>query len=248
MKKGIGIYCTVCSNELAISLATLGEASRSSSVSKIIILLTDSLFESTYQLSNKITLCMRNFGKGYDTSIEEGGYDQVSARNYTLDFLDTEDIDWVMMHDADDIYDPDFYDFILETHSYNDAVTCSCFTFRDINTLCVPQRKELAFNGSIFHDPHTRIWKKSLNLRYEKSKGVEGYFVNHSRHCGVVFPETTMFGFTDRPWHFHLHALLNKRHSKKIFEYPIVNIEPPVSVKEFLERNLQAFNLSQIRT
>lgn len=240
-ENGIGIYCTVCSSELCISLATLEQALYSEAIKKIIILVTDSIFDGVYGLSDKISIHFRNFGKGYNISLTDGGYDQISARNYALDLLDAEKIQWVMMHDADDFYEHTFFDFIIKNHTNDDAITCSCFSMIDKKTLGVPPSKLFIADGMNIYDPHTRIWKKSLNLRYEKSKGIEKYFSNHSRHCGVKFPHSTIFGFTDKPWHFHLHAIFNKRNSHEIKNFALCDVKIPYSLRKFIEINEHVF-------
>ena len=101
------------SQELELALATLHFAESSPYVSDIVILVTDSDYSSRIRLTNKITLYSECFGSGYSKSIEDGGYDQISARNYLIEKLEKTDAHWLMMHDADDIYHTDFY---LSTH------------------------------------------------------------------------------------------------------------------------------------
>lgn len=147
-----------------------------------------------------------------------------------------------MMHDADDIYLHDYYNFISGECMAADAVTCSCFSLRPGPEICIPQEKIRYIQGKILYDPHTRIWKKNLNLRYDKSDGVEKYFVNHSRHCGVIFPEDMNIISTDGIYHFHLHALLNKRHSKKISAYSHQCILLPESIDHYLKKTIGFFH------
>lgn len=236
--KGVGLYCTVCSEELAIALATLSHSVKSKCVRCIVIILTDALYECEFQLNDKMLLFTRNYGKGFDISIEHGGYDQISARNFSLDVLEKySDSDWVMQHDADDLYVSECYEYIVNKCEHYDALACSCFTLKDINTLCAaPGKKRSAHSGKYLYNPHIRIWKKHYRFRYEKSKEIGKYFHNHSRHCGISFPGSMNIGIIDQAWHFHLHALLDKRHSKEIKEYPFVNIEIPQEIKSFLQK------------
>lgn len=183
-----GIYTTVSSNQLSLALATLGYAASSEYVSDIIILVTGKKGEKPKKLSDKITLYCGDFGSGYDHSLEDGGYNQIAARNYLLDRFENTEAEWLLMHDADDLYDTRLYDFIATQCFFADAVTCPCFTLKGKSELSVPGDRKVKILGEVIHDPHTRIWRKSLCLRYQKSPGIEQYFANSSRHCGVLFP------------------------------------------------------------
>lgn len=238
----IGIYCTVRSKEFDLALSALNYAALSEHVFSIAILITDAAPEKPRKLSKKITLYRYDYGSGYSISIENGGYDQIAARNFLLEKLSETDVDWLMLHDADDIYLHDYYDFISSECVSADAVTCSCFSLRPGPEICIPQEKKRHIQGKILYDPHTRIWRKNLNLRYDKSDGVEKHYKNHSRHCGVIFPENINVISTDGLYHFHLHALLNKRHSEKISTYSHQCILLPESIDCYLKNNNKLFS------
>ncbi|WP_404680840.1 hypothetical protein [Raoultella terrigena] len=238
----IGIYCTVRNSEFSLALAALNYAALSEYVFNIAILITDIDPDKPRKLSNKITLYSYDFGSGYSVSVENGGYDQIAARNFLLEKLSDTDVDWLMMHDADDIYLHDYYCFVSNECMTADAVTCSCFSLRPGPEICIPQEKGRYIRGKTLYDPHTRIWKRNLNLRYDKSEGVEKYFANYSRHCGVMFPEGINIISTDGVYHFHLHALLNKRHSEKISAYSRQCILLPESIDHYLKKNSQLFS------
>ncbi|CAI0846062.1 hypothetical protein [Serratia quinivorans] len=242
----IGIYCTVSTKEFPLAMATLHFAETSDYVSNIVVLITDGAQSDIKKITEKITVYTENFGAGYSISIENGGYNQISARNFLIEKLENTESEWLMMHDADDLYDLDFYRFISEECMNFDAVTCSCFSLRwayggEIE-LSVPILKSIhLMNGHKFHDPHTRVWKKALNLRYEKSSGIENHFSNHSRHCGVIFPFDFKVACTDSAYHFHLHALLNKRHSGKINDFTRIDYILSVQIRYFIEINNEFF-------
>ena len=238
----IGIYCTVSSRELHIALATLHFAEVCEHVFNIAILITDGEPVNPRNISEKITVYSRDFGAGYDLSIADGGYDQIAARNFLIDILSDTDADWLMMHDADDVYLYEFYRFISEECNAVDAVTCSCITVRPGPELCVPQAKKQHVQGRTLYDPHTRFWKKKLGLRFKKSEGVEQHFVNHSRHCGVFFPRELHILSIDGLYHFHLHALFNKRHSDKIANYARLDCIFPENIGHFLKTNSWLFS------
>lgn len=240
----IGIYCTVSKDEFELALATLNFAGLSDYVFKIAVLITDVRPEMPKKLTEKITVYSQDFGAGYNLAVATGGYDQIAARNFLIEKLNVTEVDWLMMHDADDLYDPDYYRYISEQCGMADAVTCSCFSLRPGPEICVPMGKARNINGRTLYDPHTRIWKKNLGLKYEKSVGIEKIFANHSRHCGVKFSEHMNIFSTDGLYHFHLHGLLNKRHSKKISTYSSHNCILPESIGCFLKKNNWLFSSS----
>ncbi|MDU4840047.1 MAG: glycosyltransferase family A protein [Leclercia adecarboxylata] len=223
-------------------MATLHFAELSEYVFSIAILITDGEEDEPRYISDKIIIYSRNFGAGYNLAIVNGGYDQIAARNYLMDKLSDTDVDWLMMHDADDVYHHEYYRYISERCIEADAVTCSCFTVRFGPEICVPQLKKKYVKGTVLYDPHTRIWKKNLGLRFKKSEGVEKHFVNHSRHCGVVFPNEINILCIDGLYHFHLHALFNKRHSEKIANYIRLDCLLPETIDSFLKTNSGIFS------
>lgn len=237
----IGIYCTVNKREFSLALATLNFSAISDYVFKIAILITDGEPEMPRRMTEKITVYSDNFGAGYSKSIASGGYDQIAARNFLIEKLAATDIDWLLMHDADDLYDLSYYRYISEECREVDAVTCSCFSLRSGPEMCVPLEKTRHILGTTLYDPHTRIWKKSLGLKYKKSVGIEKHFANHSRHCGVIFPDGVNISYTGGLYHFHLHALLSKRHSEKISAYSVHNCILPESIGCFLDENKRFF-------
>ncbi|MDH1089276.1 hypothetical protein N5C79_22565 [Pantoea brenneri] len=238
----IGIYCTVSIKEFSVAMATLRFAELSDIVHCIVILITDISFSKPRKTSKKITVYSMNLGSGYDVSVRNGGYDQISARNFLIDRLSDTEADWIMLHDADDIYHLDYYLYVSETFMNTDAITCSCFSVNPGFNLCSPPSKTKQVDGKILYNPHTRIWRKDKDLRYEKTAGIEYYFTNHTRHCGVIFPKSMNISIADGLYHFHLHALLNKRHSSKILNYPALKLNIPREVKNHLEINKEVFS------
>lgn len=234
--KGFGLYCTVSKDELHIALSTLTHAAKSEFVKCIVIVVTDSSCQTFSSINDKTYVICRNYGKGYNVSIELGGYDQISARNSALDFLEiSPDVEWVMQHDADDLYQLECYERIISEYENFDAIACSCFTFKDKQTVCAPASKcQMQSTGKFIYDPHIRIWKKKMGLRFEKSPDIEKHFSNTSRHCGVKLPDKTKVAITEQPWHFHLHALLGKRHSEKIALYPVIQENIPDEIASFI--------------
>ncbi|QDX29352.1 hypothetical protein [Dickeya poaceiphila] len=217
----IGIYCTVSSDELQLALHTLSIAACSEYVSHILILITDRETVDRKLLSlnflgssvDKLIIACGDYGSGYEISLSDGGYDQVSARNDALEMIYKKDVDWVMQHDADDIYDSAFYAKICKDCGAYEAVMTECYTLNSLSSYVVNSKLLKNIYGRTLINPHIRVWKKKLGLKYKRSALVSKTYANETRHCGVEFPDRMNLLLVKKPSHYHLHRLLNKRHS-----------------------------------
>lgn len=239
----IGIYCTVSSDELQLALKTLSIAAKSEYVTDIIILITDrEEFDSNSislgflgENAKKINIFNGNYGYGYETSIEEGGYDQISARNDALRLIYSKKVDWVMQHDADDIYDLSFYKKICLDCSKQQAVMTECYTLNSYSSYIASSSLIKNLHGRKLLNPHIRVWKKELGIEFKKSKFVSDSHVNVTRHCGVEFPNKMKLIIIKKPSHYHLHRLLNKRNSSNLDKGETHEILLNDDVKEYLK-------------
>ncbi|BEH99995.1 glycosyltransferase [Edwardsiella ictaluri] len=234
---GVGIICTTCSEELAIALATISNSINSRYVLCAIIVVTDISYDSEFILNDKIIIYTRNYGRGFDISVTDGGYDQVSARNFAIQAIEQRgDIEWILQHDADDFYAVNGYEYIVNHFYKYDAVVCSCFTVKNNPyDICSAKNKVYQLNeGVVLYDPHVRIWRRSLCVRYIESESVRCFFKNTTRHCGICFPHNISVGVNASIWHFHLHALLNKRHTEKIQRYDSIKKNIPKELITFI--------------
>jgi len=239
----VGIFCTVSSNELLLAFKTLSFAARSEFVSNILILITDNgninqnyaFLESSECFSHKFEVKCGNYGSGYETSIRDGGYDQISARNAALDILYKKDVDWVMQHDADDVYDLSFYEKICTDYAEHQAVMTECYTLNSTSSYIVNSKMYKDMYGKKLINPHIRVWKKELNLKFHKSKLVSDKYANETRHCGVEFPDGMKLILIKKPSHYHLHRLLNKRHSNFLDKGNAHEINLEVELEEKLK-------------
>ncbi|MBK0099636.1 hypothetical protein IBT49_26955 [Erwinia sp. S63] len=241
--KSIGIYCTVSSDELQLALKTLSIAAKSKFVTDIIILITDIdefdsnaiSFDLFRENTEKINIFNGNYGYGYETSIQDGGYDQISARNDALRIIYSKKVDWIMQHDADDIYDLDFYEKVCLACSKQQAIMTECYTLNSFSTYVVNGKLLKNIYGQTLLNPHIRIWKRELALEFKKSRITPSFYVNETRHCGVEFPDGMKFIIIKKPSHYHLHRLLNKRHSSILDKGETHEIKLNDDIKEHLK-------------
>ena len=215
----IAIWCTVASEEYELVEFTLDNAVSHPAVRRIFLVVTGpdkpDQFGYLSRRNAKFREVYRAFGSGYDLSLEEGGYDQVSARNFALELAEECDSDWLMQYDADDYYDERIFDAVSRLHDVADSIACSCHTLVSERSYWYVERLRRRFGPLTLLNPHTRIWKRSLRLRFEPSTRAVVAFRNATRHCGVRFPPPDQCRAIalDDVYHFHLHCLLGKRYS-----------------------------------
>ena len=59
--------------------------------------------------------------------------------------------------------------------------------------------------------------------------------INETRHCGVEFPNEMKLIIIKKPSHFHLHRLLNKRHSSNLDKGETREIQLNDDIEEHLK-------------
>jgi hypothetical protein len=216
------IWCTTSTEEYPLIEHTLTRTAASPHVQQAIIVATGNTKPANfgrYETSNpKFREFHKNFGEGFDRAIDDGGYDQVAARNFALDRVEETDAGWAVQIDADEIYEPIIFRMLQDVPDDISAVTGSYYTLLSESTYWFEPRKQRMFKSGLVYDPHTSFWRMSLGLRYERSPNVEEKFVNFSRHCGVRFnriPDVKIAAVT-QPYYFHLHCLLGKRHTSRM--------------------------------
>ena len=153
----------------------------------------------------KVLHCGRDFGYGFDKQPEQGGYDEINARQTALKIARGENHFWSLIVDADEIYHPGF-DRVLDVAEGqgSNAVCVECWP------LVTPQRyvynREAVFDidNLRLHDPHVRAISKLTEVTYTPSPQ-HWRFANRTQHCrpDSIAKTHTAPGF----YHFHV-----KRH------------------------------------
>ena len=196
-------------------------------------------FGSLSELSTKYVEIHRPFGDGYDLSEDEGGYDQISARNFGLEVARETGGDYLLQFDADDFYDEALFDFMESMPAATSALALSCITLTEEG--CWKQglkkTRKLA-NNHVLVDPHIRCFRSSLNVRYERSVKADT-LTNKSRHCHFSLPiESSIVAIQDYFLHFHLHVLLGKRYVMERSD----SVDLPCAIPPSLEECLTAIS------
>lgn len=215
----IGLWCTVSQQEYPLLAYTMKGLIEHAAVRFALIVHTGAQQPSCTgmltALSSKVWEVHRDFGQGYLRSLEQGGYDQISARNYALQLMENSGVDWLLQFDADDFYDPEFLSIVAGLDERYDAVHCPCYTLTSATDYWYEPILERTVGGIRLLNPHIRAWRLSLKKRFEPCLNSIKRYRNITRHCGVSFSEHPYWRFfivRDR-YHFHLHCVLGKRHA-----------------------------------
>lgn len=157
----------------------------------------------------KLVHFSHDFGYGFDRQPEHGGFDEVAARNYLLDALDTLDGTCTILCDGDDIYHPNtvrVVDLLARNNKLAGMLECWHFT---------TPNQYLFFPGSVFryqdtsprlHDPHIRILRHDCRMRWQlnPNTALRETWANRTMHC---VPELRNWSTVLRvPGLFHLHT------------------------------------------
>ncbi len=187
-------------------------------VTSIVILHTDLKQPAYYaNLENtlwKVKEFWQSFGSGFDKPVEQGGFDEIAARNRAIELAEAAGSDWIIQCDSDEFYTADANSGLVEaTEKNKQAVRWSCWhLFNPTYSIFDPASIHY-YDGQLFHDPHIRAWKPELRLRYQANPNTDflSNFINKSMHCVNLLPEWQTL---NQPgiFHLHIHDLIgNKR-------------------------------------
>lgn len=181
------------------------------------------------------------FGQGWDKSTDDGGFNEVSARNFAIQMAETFGTEWLLQCDPDEFYTPrlseimeysDSFDsvFFSCTHMINDE-KCVEYPFRQIKLREVP-----------IHDPHLRLWRarRGVKFAYNKDPSVAG-MINKSMHCNpepwLGFPNRTLV--FNEVCHIHLHDYVKEKRTIPDEEEKRVIVEIPEGFRKIRNELLQ---------
>ena len=215
----VGIWCVVSEAEYSLLHYTMRNLLEHDALHVALIVHTGTRRPHNYgalaSRFSKVQEIHHDFGESYSRSLGEGGYDQLSARNYSLQMIESAGVEWLLQFDADDYYDPELVSIVARLDESYDAVICPCYTLTSESRHWYEPRLEKTVRGKRVLDPHTRICRSSLKKRFELCPNASKLYNNITRHCGVSFASHPYWHFlvVEGPYHFHLHCLLGKRHA-----------------------------------
>jgi hypothetical protein len=217
----VGVWCTISAAEYPLLTHTLRPLLEHERVTAGVIVHTGSkphadfgFLASTFE---KVEEIHRDFGQGFNKSIEDGGYDQYSARNFALEAIEKKGVEWLLQFDADEYFDPAIISIVAALDHRYDAVCCSYYTLLSETEYWYEPRLEKTIRGTRLFHPHTLIWRTALGKRCAICPTSAKLHKNITRHCSVSFEQHPYWRILllDEWMHFHLHCLLGKEHSEQ---------------------------------
>lgn len=210
----IGAYIAVASSEIQYLDITLTPLIDSDYVNSIYILVTDGgRLPSQYSAIEKISMVSIDYGSGYDLSIENGGYNQIEARNHCLEQIyGNASIEWIMQVDADE-YVTKEYILDIAKNMHQDVVIPQYITPLRNNKIWFDSKIKRRYESTGIIDPHIVCWRCSLGKYYIECQNSAKHLSNTSRHCSIDLEETSKIAIS-KCHVYHLHCLFGKRNTK----------------------------------
>lgn len=231
----IALWCTVASAEAWLLPYTLAAHLDHPAVSRLVVVYTSAHppaeFGVLARLSPKSVEVHKPFGSGFDKSLADGGYDQLSARNYAISLVEESGADWMFQLDADEFVHPQLLTEIAMLGHQFDAVCMSYYTLCSATSYWQAPLHRRSVNGVELHHPRILAWRRSLLRRCEPCPASLKNHVNTTRHASVSFAHHPLWKIY--PVHqfpvYHLHCLLGKEHAdRRTAAMPIDHVPPPL--------------------
>jgi hypothetical protein len=175
-------------------------------VDKIIVVLTNVDGITTKSVDGRVIIYRKNFGvEGFEKTIEEGGFDEVEARNYLLNRMYEQNPDWLLLCDSDEYFTSNTVDVIRKAEKQKaTCVYLECWPY-------IPSRHVLFKAARMLqglHDPHIRLIKATAKASFKRNAGQS--CINQSAHCVPSidpYEEIWIKGI----FHIHMFASLNAK-------------------------------------
>ena len=215
----IGVFCPVSRQEYPLLQFTLRPFIKSVAAKCILILHTGRSphpdFGSVASTSSCVVELHRDFGESYEESVENGGYDQFSARNFAIEYIEKTGVEWIVQFDADQYLTERAVSIIADTSDRYDVIVFPYYTLISKTEFWYEPRIKRVINGSALIDPHLLIWRRALEKRNELCSRSAELHANQTRHCSVSFLNHPRWRIrvVHEFSHFHLHCLLGKKNS-----------------------------------
>jgi hypothetical protein len=134
-------------------------------------------------------------------------FPEVEVRNFALEEVEKLDCEWLIQLDGDEVFLSSTREIIEQNSSYSILGHSTINPVEDLKKHPIERR-----HGNVLYDPHARIWKKGLGIRYKNNPT----FQNKQYHCIPVLNDKHIYHspkikFVSDPIHFHLHWMYGKK-------------------------------------
>jgi hypothetical protein len=154
----------------------------------------------------------KDFGYSFEISINQGGFNEVDARNKAIELADCLKCDWLVQCDADEFYTYNTIDIIRKADKEGfDSINIDCVHPISATRAYFPKENP--------RDAHRRIWRSGRGIKYDynpdilkRSAAGEKGLENKSLHCIPVGFKKMMEA--EGSYHIHCHHLFGAKKAK----------------------------------
>lgn len=134
-------------------------------------------------------------------------FPEVEVRNFALEQVEKFGSDWLLQLDGDEVFISSVKFIIEENKNYSIIGHSTINPVEALKKHPIERRQ-----GHILYDPHARIWRNGLGIRYQNNPA----FAGKQYHCipvlnGRHIYHSPKIKFIPDPIHFHLHWMYGKK-------------------------------------
>jgi uncharacterized protein len=238
----VTVWCVVGREEADLLPQTMANLLNEPTVRHVVVVHTSPTLPSCYgelqRSSAKVQEFHQDFGEGLERSCDEGGFNQVDARNFALGIAESLGDRWLLQFDADDYYDLNLVHRLRSLPASIRAVRCACYHLLDRDGYWHSEEKISDDGAGPLINPHIRLWRNDTRRRYSKCAVTAQIERNDTRHCGVDLSDLSSrdVEVIAEPCHFHLHYLLGKTGAGNAKRRKVLpgTIRIPVTLESFI--------------
>ena len=154
-------------------------------VDRVIILQTTSHIPQS-AIDDKVTLLGADFGYGFDREPEEGGFDELSARNLQLQLLHLTGQPWLGLIDADELFTENTGELLTRADAAGKTrIVFECHHLYKTGRKIWPEQLT-TFGGYSINDPHCRIFRRRYAAEVFQPAPRHIAKTNRTQHCQLA--------------------------------------------------------------
>ena len=161
-------------------------------------------------------------------------FPEVEVRNFALEQVEKLGSNWLIQLDGDEVFLSSTKKIIDQNETYSILGHSTINPVEELKKHPIERR-----HGNVLYDPHARIWKNGLGIRYQNNPA----FKTKQYHCIPVLNKKHIYHspkikFISEPIHFHLHWMYGTKVEKfypQLNSLEINQIQPdPIQWKNLL--------------
>lgn len=171
-------------------------------VSRIIILQTTCRIPQS-SVGQKTELVGADLGYGFDRQPEDGGFDELTARNTQLQLLHLTWLPWLGLIDADELFTEETGELLAQAdRASKSKIVFECYHMLQTGRKIWPEQQTV-FGGKVINDPHCRIFKNRKEPETFQLAPPQIAGANRTQHCQLAGVQSSQCLVVTGPYHLH---------------------------------------------